>query len=149
MKMRQYKQLELIRRVTRERAVGAQRVAMNSRQIMQNNKSQLTQLIAYRTEYNARFLADGGSGISAIQLAGYREFLTNLDNAISMQERVIKENRNQWVNNRSVWQKILAHEQALEKVVDRRKIDEIREYDKGEQKASDERALIKGANDDN
>ena len=146
--MRQYKQLELIRRVTHERAVGAQRVAMTSQQIMQKNKVQLTQLIDYRTEYNARFLADGCGGISAVQLAGYREFLGSLDNAISMQERVIVENRNQWVNNRSLWQKILAHEQALEKVVDRRKADEIREIDKGEQKASDERALQKSANDE-
>ena len=143
--MRRYKQLEIIRRVAHERATGARRVAMTSQQILQNNKAQLAQLIAYRAEYNARFLVDGGSGMGASQLAGYREFLTSLDRAISAQERVIEENANQWISNRSLWQKIQAHEQALENVVDRRKSDEIRRHEKNEQKASDERAQSKGA----
>jgi flagellar FliJ protein len=143
--MPRYKQLELIRRVAHERAVGARGVAMTSQQVLQDNKTQLAQLIAYRAEYNARFLVDGGSGMSANQLAGYREFLTSLDQAISAQDRIIEENVNQWNSNRSLWQKIQAHEQALENVVNRRVSDEIRRQEKKEQIASDERAQSKGA----
>ena len=118
---------------------------MTSQQILQDNKAQLAQLIAYRAEYNARFLVDGSGGMGANQLAGYREFLTSLDKAISAQKRVVEENVNQWVSNRSLWQKIQAHEQALENVVHRRKFDEIRRHEKREQIASDEHAQSKGA----
>jgi flagellar FliJ protein len=144
-KTQRYKQLELVARVTHKRAADAQRVAGASLQVLQNNELQLTQLIAYRKEYNARFLVDGGAGISAAQLAGYREFLSSLDNAISLQERVIEENGKQWVSNRSLWQKIHAHERALEKVVDRRKAEDIRSQEIDEQKLSDDRAILKGA----
>lgn len=147
--MQRYKQLELVARVTHKRAADAQRVAMTSQQVLQNNKTQLTQLTAYRKEYNARFLVDGGGGISAAQLAGYREFLSSLDNAISVQQRVIEENGKQCVNNRSLWQKIRAHERALEKVVDRRRADEIRRQEIVEQKISDDHATLKGATNEN
>lgn len=140
------KQLELIRRVAHEKAVGARRVAITSQQLLQNNKDQLAQLIAYRAEYNARFLVDGSGGMGAGQLAGYRKFLTSLDEAISVQERIIKENVNQWINNRSLWQKIQAHEKALENVVHRRQSDELRRREKNEQKDTDERAQSRRAN---
>ena len=140
------KQLELIRRVAHEKAVGARRVAITSQQVLQNNKDQLAQLIAYRAEYNARFLVDGSGGMGASQLAGYRKFLTGLDEAISVQERIIKENVNQWINNRSLWQKIQAHEKALENVVHRRQSDELRRREQNEQKDTDERAQSRGAN---
>ena len=140
------KQLELIRRVAHEKAVGARRVAITSQQVLQNNKDQLAQLIAYRAEYNARFLVDGSGGMGASQLEGYRKFLTSLDEAISVQERIIKENVTQWINNRSLWQKIQAHEKALENVVHRRQSDELRRRENNEQKDTDERAQSKGAN---
>lgn len=140
------KQLELIRRVAHEKAVGARRVAITSQQLLQNNKDQLAQLISYRAEYNARFLVDGSGGMGAGQLAGYRKFLTSLDEAISVQERIIKENVNQWINNRSLWQKIQAHEKALENVVHRRQSDELRRREKNEQKDTDERAQSRRAN---
>ncbi len=139
-----HKQLELIKRVTHDRVLDAQQVAIDSQQALQQNKAQLTQLLAYRGEYSTRFVDNGSQGINASQLAEYRAFLARLDQAIGAQQEAIKKNNLRWIDNRASWQKVQSHEKALDKVMEKRRADELHWQEQQEQRVSDERVLIKG-----
>ncbi len=142
--MNRCKQLELIQRVTHERANGALRVALSSRLALQQSQQQMEQLLAYRKEYNDKFLQQGGSGISAVQLNEYRHFLERIDQAIAAQKQVIQQNSDQWIEQRDEWQKVQSHEQAIGNVVEQRYEEERHIEQQQEQKLGDENAQIKG-----
>lgn len=143
--MTRHKQLELVKRVTEERAKGALRVALTSRQALEQSQQQMEQLKAYRREYSEKFLRSGSDGISAARMAEFRQFLERLDQAIAAQEQVIRDHADEWHERRSHWREIQSHEQAIGNVVERRHAQELHAEQKIEQKVSDESAQKKGS----
>ena len=143
--MNRSRQLELIKRVTHERASGALQLALSSRQALVQSQQQMEQLKAYRQEYSEKFLRSAGNGISAGRMSEFRQFLERLDQAIDTQAQVIRENTEQLDNRQAAWRVIQSREKAIGSVVEQRNAEALYADQQREQKAGDEGAQIKGA----
>ena len=105
--------------------------------------ARLTELLAYQAEYAQRFESSGGQGLDMARLQDYRVFLARLNDAISQQRRLVEVARGEYEQTRSHWLGTRRQAQAIDKVVDRFKHDEVRAQGCREQAETDERALQK------
>jgi len=108
--------------------------------VLQQHKSKLNELIQYRLEYVDKMMSAGSAGIGAGQMQDYTRFIRRLDEAIVYQRSQIELAMRQLEVKQREWQAMHTRSEALNKVVDRYRVAEIREQDKREQNESDERA---------
>lgn len=102
----------------------------------------LEQLQDYRSEYLSVFNEKAGGGISITQMQRFRAFISQLDNGIEEQQRVIggvqlevEQKRQEWFGKRT-------KTKAMDKVVEQHRYQEQLIAGKRDQKESDERAQV-------
>ena len=103
--------------------------------------ARLTELLAYQAEYAQRFEASGGTGLDMARLQDYRVFLARLNDAIRQQRQLVEMARSDYEKMKGLWLGARQQAQAIDKVVDRFKLDEVRAQGRREQAETDERAL--------
>ncbi len=103
-------------------------------------EARLHELLAYQTEYAARFETSGGDGLDMARLQDYRVFLARLNEAIALQRRLVEAARLDCEAKKNAWLGTRQHAQAIDKVVDRFRRDEVRAQGRREQAETDERA---------
>lgn len=62
-----------------------------ARDLLQQQKHTLDNLLDHKKEYLANIKARGGQGVSATYFQGYRDFLNQLDQAISLQQTRVRQ----------------------------------------------------------
>ena len=102
----------------------------------------LEQLRGYRGEYLSAFNEKAGDGISITHMQRFRSFITQLDNGIEEQQRVIGNVQLEVELKRQEWFGKRTKTKAMDKVVEQYRFQEQVIANKRDQKESDERAQV-------
>lgn len=116
-----------------------------TRQQAEQQQQQLDQLKAYRSEYVQQL--EGGSGgqpIAARQLGDFRQFLSNLNNAIDQQKLSVENSSRNFQASQQVWLEARQRVQALSKAIEKQQDHEQFLENRREQAETDERASRSG-----
>jgi flagellar FliJ protein len=133
------KRLKPVQQVAASRERNAARTMGQARQHLAQEEAKLAQLRQYHQEYLQRFAQVASQGMSANQLQEYRAFLAKLDEAVRQQEKVVAASMANHSTHKNNWKQKHSRTQALGKVVERYRKDEVRSADRKEQKENDER----------
>jgi flagellar FliJ protein len=109
-----------------------------SRKKLQEAERKLTELVHYQDEYSRQFNQSGGQVLRGVNINEYRLFLGRLNTAIEQQQLLIEQIRLEAEQKKQNWLGKRVRAQALGKVEDKYKREEVREQDKREQKEMDE-----------
>ena len=133
------KRLKPVQQVAANREQKAARSMGRARANLAQEEAKLAQLRQYHQEYLARFQEASAQGMSVGQLQEYRAFLGKLDDAIEQQEKVVAASVATHSTHRNDWKQKRTRTQALGKVVERYRKEEVKLADRNEQKENDER----------
>lgn len=103
-------------------------------------RKRLDELVSYREEYARQFQSQGHVGFDARRLNEYRHFLDKLNLAIVQQRDRINLAKGECHVCQKSWLDSRVNSKALDKVVDRYRLDESRQKEQQEQRELDERA---------
>jgi flagellar FliJ protein len=132
--------MQPVQRLAQNRKEQAVRRLGESQQHLQLQQNKLEELRAYRDQYASDFETSGGAGLGAARVQDYRIFLNRLNEAIRQQETIIAESRVRHQESRQQWVDSRSHNQAIDKLVDRYRLEENKQRERREQKEQDERA---------
>jgi flagellar FliJ protein len=138
--MKRSQRLQPVVKVAEGREQQAVRALGRSQQVLTEAEQRLAELITYREEYIRRFHSVGATGMSAVQMGDYRQFLHKLSLAIGQQEGVVAQAKKAVEEQRRHWFKTRGKVQMLDNVVSRYAADEQRAADRKEQHEQDEHA---------
>ena len=139
--MTRSKRLQPVVQVAASKQQAAARKLGDCQREIDTRNARLTELLAYQAEYAQRFESSGGHGLDMARLQDYRVFLARLNDAISQQRVLVEAARSEYEKMKSHWLGTRQQAQAIDKVVDRFKRDEVRAQGRREQAETDERAL--------
>ena len=105
---------------------------------LDEQKNKLYTLSQYREEYKHRFQFQASQGMSATQLHSFQQFIQQLDQAISEQQKKIARLEEACSSSRQNWRHEKQHSQALDSVVNRFQHQEKIHNDRREQRLLDE-----------
>ncbi|MEM8492710.1 MAG: flagellar export protein FliJ [Pseudomonadota bacterium] len=135
------KQLEKVSAVARARESQAAAVHQQRLQSADQSQQRLGQLQEFRSEYEKRLSNLAGSGMDARQLAGYRRFLSGLNDAISRQGETIQRDQENVELSRNQLLEQSTRRMTVEELVAHTRADLLREEEKREQKLNDETVI--------
>ena len=115
----------------------------NERRALDQSAQRLHQLQAFRLEYEQRLARITGAGIDARQLADYRRFLSQLNQAIERQGQEVQRSQSAVEDSREVLRQRAVRRDSLEQLLERARLSQRREDERREQKLSDEAALLR------
>ena len=133
------KGLQPVARYAASREREAARALGESQQRVREQEIRLQELIEYQAEYRRQLTQSGQSGLDAAQLQEFRAFLLQLGEAITQQEQVIAQCRSQSEQERQHWIERHHRSEVLDRLIDRRKANELQVAEQREQKIADER----------
>lgn len=113
----------------------------NERRALDQSAQRLHQLQAFRLEYEQRLERITGAGIDARQLADYRRFLSQLNEAIERQGQEVQRSQSAVEDSREALRQRAVRRDSLEQLLERARLSQRREDERREQKLSDEAAL--------
>lgn len=111
-----------------------------SQQYLDAQKAKLDELRAYREQYARDFAASAENGLDAGRVRDYRIFLNRLGEAIRQQEVLVTQSLSAHEQTRQAWVETRSQMQAIDKVVERYRVDERKQHERREQREADERA---------
>ena len=94
-------------------------------------------------EYEQRLARITGAGIDARQLADYRRFLSQLNEAIERQGQEVQRSQSAVEDSRETLRQRAVRRDSLEQLLERARLSQRREDERREQKLSDEAALLR------
>jgi flagellar FliJ protein len=138
--MSRSERLEPIADLQRDKETEATRVLGEFQRSYLAQERRLAELELYQREYQQRFHALGNTGAAIERFREYRQFSEKLNHAIQQQRRLVEECRRELeLQNRS-WSEISSRRRALDKVIDRFRLEEVAQAQRREQRESDDRA---------
>jgi flagellar FliJ protein len=127
-------------KVAESREQAAARILGEAQQRLAAQQRKFDELITYRDQYSSEFQQRSGQGMGVARLQDYRLFLARLNEAIQQQQRVVALCQQDCERQRRHWMSTRTRTQALGKVVDRYRREELQAGERREQLDSDERA---------
>lgn len=106
--------------------------------LLQQEQSQLDDLVGYRQEYLNRFRQDDPTRMSAKKALDLRAFLAQLDQAIHAQQIQVNQSQTQVQHQQNNWFEAKNKEQAIDTLMARYKADELQQQQRHEQRENDE-----------
>lgn len=103
-------------------------------------EARLEELRTYQGEYQLAFQKRAEKGTSIRSLRDFQAFLARLDTALRQQEQRVAQAREQVAGSRRSWQGAAQQVKAVDSVVERWQMAEVRAGERREQKDADERA---------
>ena len=122
---------------SRERAA-ASRLGKDLR-IAEEQQSQLDQLLAYRDQYMQGYQSAGKAGLTAAELREYQLFISRINDAIVQQRQQVIASRKSCERSSSSWQDSRMNSRKIDKVVEKRRVVEVRESNNRERREQDDR----------
>ncbi len=101
-------------------------------------EQKLTLLLQYREDYVVRFQENRKTGLSARDYQNYHNFIDKLDEAISGQQKVVKQAQERIDNAKVAWQECEKKRASYETLQKRAEAKELKKESKREQKDADE-----------
>lgn len=138
--MSRAERLEPIADLQRDRETQATQLLGESLRRYQAQERRLADLEHFRHEYQQRCQTLGSGGAAIERLREFRRFNDKLDIAIQQQQKLLEECRRELEQYNRRWSEISSRRRALEKVIDRFRLDEQMRSQRREQRDSDERA---------
>jgi flagellar FliJ protein len=114
------------------------RVFAEAQQDLADAEQQLLQLLAYRDEYSGQL--NGHAGLPMKQLRNFQAFVHKLGDAIKQAKLDIETKKQICEHRKQAWLKTRSRSQALNKVVEKYRQEELKQQDQREQKEMDEHA---------
>ena len=111
-----------------------------SQQKLLAQQNQLEQLINYRLEKQASFIAQQAAGLSIMQFREMRAFADKLDQAIDAQKSTVANHEQDLARARTHWEQSHQRRKSLEKIRELAKVKEMKIEDKREQVELDTRS---------
>jgi flagellar FliJ protein len=112
-----------------------------SQQSLEQSTARLSQLEQFRQEYEQRLEAMAREGIDARQLADYRRFLRNLNEAINLQGKEITQSEENLQTSREEYRDRSLRRGSVDELISRGRAALILEEGRREQRLSDESSL--------
>lgn len=138
--MTRSERLEPIADLQRDKETLATRVLGESQRRYLAQERRLADLERFQREYQQRFHALGSAGTAIERVREYRRFNEKLSGAIAQQRKVLEECRRELEQQNRHWSEASSRRRALEKVIDRFRLDEAARVERREQRDSDDRA---------
>lgn len=129
---------ELLKRLASDREEEAARRMGQAQARLEDAQGKLQQLQAYRDEYQARFSAQGQTGMSKTQWLDFRQFLGRLTEAVGTQSLEVERFMQRYQQERQAWQEERKQVGAFEKLIEREEHKAATREAKREQKSTDE-----------
>lgn len=142
--MKRSKRMQSVVEIAKTKEKNAARLLGQKQQYLSGQRQRLDELISYREEYARKFQSQGSIGFDARRLHEYRSFLEKLNLAIVQQRDRINLAAGECHVCQQSWLDSRVNSKALDKVVDRFRMDETRKKEQQEQKELDERAIQLG-----
>jgi flagellar export protein FliJ len=117
----------------------AARSMARSRAQLEQVEARLRELRSYRDEYRDRLRHAGGGQVSIAELKRHQLFLRRLDDGVTQAEASAARADAQWQAREREWRRHRARVDALDKVAERHRLDEMRARNRREQRAQDDR----------
>lgn len=115
----------------------------NERRALDQSAQRLNQLRVFRREYEQRLERTASKGIDARQLADYRRFLSQLNEAIERQGHEVQGRRRAVEGSREALLRRAMRRESLDQLLERARLNQRRDRERREQKLSDEAALLR------
>ena len=132
------KRMQPVAQHAEQKEQDAVRLFVQAQQALADAEQQLQQLMAYREEYSRSDTSQGARGMH--QVRNLQAFISNLGQAIE-QAHINIENRKQVCERyRQAWLKTRSRSQALNRVVEKYQLEELKQQEQREQKEQDEHA---------
>ena len=128
----------MLARTQESRAAGT---FQRSQQALDESAARLSQLEQFKSEYEQRLQAMASSGMDARQLADYRLFLSNLNDAINVQDKENNRSEAALESSREALLDRSLRRASVDELIQRGRLNLLREGDKQEQKHNDEVSL--------
>ncbi len=142
--MKRSKRMQSVANIAKNKERDAARMLGQKRQQLEQQRQRLDELVSYREEYARKFESQGVNGLDARRLHEYRVFLQKLNQAIVQQRDRINQVHGECTIYQESWLSTRVHSKAMDKVVDRCRVDENKIMERQEQKELDERAMQLG-----
>jgi len=113
----------------------------NDKRALDQSEQRLSQLQAFRNEYEQRLEHMTSNGIDARQLADYRRFLSNLNDAIDRQGGEVQRSQGAVDESREVLVQRSMRRDSLDQLLERTRVTQQRESERQEQRQADETNL--------
>ena len=136
--MKRSDRMQMIEKLAKQREDQAANALAQTRQRLEQEGAQLTELEGYRAEYVTYLETQGSIGLSITQWRRTQGFIDQLGSVISQQEGVIKQWQRQEQQVLLQWQNLYQRRKSIGQLVDKLSMEEVIEADKQEQKALDE-----------
>lgn len=137
---RKIQRFELLLKLAQRKRQEAERLLAQAQQRVQQANSGLEQLEQYRNEYQQQFTAAGRSGFSAARMQHWQAFIHKIGNAQAQQREALQQSQAQLEAVEKHWRQARAHQQAIEKLLDKARREWAAQEEKQLQQQLDERA---------
>ncbi|MBT00667.1 MAG: flagellar export protein FliJ [Oceanospirillaceae bacterium] len=131
---------ELLVKLAERKRKEAERLLAETQQRVRQAETGLQQLKTYQLEYQQQFTQAGQGGLSAGQVQTHQAFIGRLNGAQQQQQEALVQSRAQLEQVENYWRQALAHQKAMQKLLDKAVEELARFEDKRDQQLLDERA---------
>ena len=138
--MTRSERLEPIAGLQRDKETQATRALGESQRRYLAQERRLADLERFQREYEQRFHALGNAGAAIERFREHRRFSDKLNGAIEQQRKVLEECRRELEHHNRRWSEVSSKRRALDKVIDRFRLEETTQAQRREQRESDDRA---------
>ena len=138
--MKKSQRMNTIVKLAKNREHDAVAMLNRSRQELEEREDQLQELQQYQHDYMRRLESLGGSGADIGKINEYRRFINQLSGAITLQQQLIEESRQELAIKNQSWHEARLDSRVLGNYQLRCKTQEYQMLLKQEQKESDEKA---------
>jgi flagellar FliJ protein len=108
---------------------------------VEQQQTQLDQLIAFRDQYLQDYQSAGEAGFTVTQMREYQLFISRLNDAIVQQQQQLIACLQSSEKSSSSWRDSRSHSKKIDKIVEQRKFNEERENRGREQREQDDRRM--------
>lgn len=139
--MSKAKRMQPVAEVAQQDSDAAARVLADYRKQLAMKQGQLDELVAYRDEYALGLRHKSRSGLNAVQMRDYNQFLNRLNLAIKQQQLALEGACREFESSKQDWVGKQRRARVIDNVVDRHRLQEQRDHAQQEQQENDEHAL--------
>ncbi len=130
--------MQPVQRHARQREDRAAREMRESQTRLEQQEQQLELLRQYREEYLRNWQVTSGAGVSMVQMRNYRSFLERIGSALEQQQAAVQGAREDLERARNGWLSRRRRREAVSKVQQRLGEEERRDWQRREQKETDD-----------
>ncbi len=138
--MRRSKRMSAVIKLAQNREKEAVRQMGVSRQHLNLQLQTLEELVAYRSEYTREFQDAIKTGLGALSMQDYHQFLFRLNEAIQQQQEQVNEATQGHELSKKFWLDSRCHSMGVAKVAERYRNQERNRQQQREQRENDERS---------